>query len=245
MSELLEEKETDAPFFTPRAGHAVARQPLFGDRKRTNILRSGEQRLIRFLVARTPASLSSNMLTGIGFFGSILVMVSLVLAFYFSRNFLLLGIVGFAVNWYGDSLDGRIAYYRNTPRKWFGFSLDIVMDWLGTATIGLGYLVYARGYAEFSAYLLVVFYGWAMIISQLRYKITDAYRIDSGLFGPTEVRIVICLILLSEVLFPGSMRYFVWALCTALLIINILDTRKLLRMGDERDRAEKASSQQP
>jgi len=81
-----------------------------------------------------------------------------------------------------------------------------------------------------------------MIISQLRYKITDKYHIDSGLFGPTEVRIVICCILLSEVLFPGSMRYSVWALCSALLIIDIIDTRKLLRLGDDRDRSEKASS---
>lgn len=212
---------------------------LFGDRKRTNILRRPEQWLIRFLLVRVPRFVTSNMLTGVGFLGSLLTMSSLLLAYHYGRNFLLLGVVGFAVNWYGDSLDGRIAYYRNTPRKWYGFSLDIIMDWIGTASIGLGYLVYAKGYAEFSAYVLVILYGWAMIISQLRYRITDKYSIDSGLFGPTEVRVIISLILIAEVIFPGSMRYAVWVLCTVLLAINLLDTRKLLRLGDARDRHEK------
>ncbi|WP_353195966.1 CDP-alcohol phosphatidyltransferase family protein [Parapedobacter defluvii] len=178
------------------------------------------------------------MLTAIGFFGSLLIMASFIMATYGVRSWLILGVLGFVINWYGDSLDGRIAYYRNTPRKWFGFSLDIVVDWVGTAVIGIGYLVYAKGYAEFSAYLLVVLYGWALIISQLRYKITDKYQIDAGLFGPTEMRVLISLILVCEVLIPGTMRYAVWFLCVVLFAVDLADTRKLLRLGDERDRAE-------
>lgn len=217
----------------------MTNEKLFRDRKRTNIFRSVEQRLISFLVERTPAFITSNILTGIGVFGSLVVLSGLILASFIDRNFLLLGILGMCINWFGDSLDGRIAYYRNIPRKWFGFSLDIIMDWIGTVLMGLGYLVYAKGNTEFSAYFLVVLYGWAMIIAQLRYKITDKYRIDSGLFGPTEVRIIISLILLAEVIWPGSMRYCVWGVCIALLLINIMDTRKLLQMGDERDREER------
>ncbi len=211
---------------------------IFSDRKRTNILRRVEQRLIQYLIKLTPACITSNMLTAIGLFGSVLIMISFILATYGVRWWLTLGVLGFVINWYGDSLDGRIAYHRNIPRKWFGFSLDIIVDWVGTATIGIGYLVYAKGYAEFSAYLLVVLYGWALIISQLRYKITDRYQIDAGLFGPTEMRVLISLILVSEVLIPGTMRYAVWSLCVVLFIINLVDTQKLLRLGDERDRAE-------
>lgn len=216
---------------------------LFSDRRRTNIFKSIEQRLISFLVRHIPSYITPNILTAIGFFGSLIILSSLIMAAYIQRTYLLLGIFGFVVNWFGDSLDGRIAYYRKTPRKWFGFSLDIIMDWLGTVLIGLGYLVYARGNSEFSAYFLVVLYGWAMIISQLRYKITDKYRIDSGLFGPTEVRIIISTILLTEVFLPGSMRYFVWGLCIALFYIDIKDTRELLIMGDLRDREEKHNTE--
>ncbi len=214
-------------------------EKVFGDRKRTNILSKPEQKLILFLLPRIPSFINPNFLTGIGIFGSVLVLISFVLAFYFHTNFLLLGILGLAINWFGDSLDGRIAYYRNISRKWYGFSLDIIMDWIGTVFIGLGYMVYATDEYELFAFIFVVLYGWAMIISQLRYKITDKYTIDSGLAGPTEVRVLIAIILISEVMFTGSIQYFVILMCIALFIINIADTRKLLVLGDIRDEAER------
>jgi phosphatidylglycerophosphate synthase len=125
----------------------------------------------------------------------------------------LLGILGLAINWFGDSLDGRIAYFRNISRKWYGFSLDIIMDWVSTVLIGLGYMVYARNEYELIAFVFVVLYGWAMIISQLRYKITDIYSIDSGIVGPTEIRIILALILIAEVLFGHLIEYFAAAIC--------------------------------
>lgn len=211
---------------------------IFQDRKRTNILRSSEQQLISFLVKKTPLFITSNKLTFIGFLGSLLVFAGFLLANYVNRNYLLLSVIGLAINWVGDSLDGRIAYYRNTPRKWFGFALDIIMDWIATVFIGLGYMVYAEKELELAAFLFVVLYGWAMIISQLRYKITDQYTIDAGLLGPTEIRIVLAIIFISEVIFKDSIRFFAVAMCLALFIINIIDTQKLLKLGDVRDKAE-------
>lgn len=212
---------------------------VFSDRKRTNILSSPEQKLILFLLPKIPAFISPNILTAIGISGSILVFASFILASKIDINYLLLGIVGLGINWFGDSLDGRIAFYRNISRKWYGFSLDIIMDWIGTVFIGLGYMLYADADYKIFAFLFVVFYGWAMIISQLRYKITDKYTIDSGLFGPTEVRVIISIILILEVLIPFSIQYFVIAMCIALFIINIIDTKKLLILGDLRDKEEK------
>lgn len=211
---------------------------IFQDRKRTNILRSSEQQLISFLVKKTPLFITSNKLTFIGFLGSLLVFAGFLLGNYVNRNYLLLGVAGLAVNWLGDSLDGRIAYYRNTPRKWFGFALDIIMDWIATVFIGLGYVVYAKDELELAAFLFVVLYGWAMIISQLRYKITDQYTIDAGLLGPTEIRIILAIIFITEVMVEDSIRFFAVAMCLALLIINIIDTQKLLKLGDVRDKAE-------
>jgi phosphatidylglycerophosphate synthase len=217
------------------------KKKVFSDRKRTNILSSAEEKTIFYLVKRVPGFITSNMLTGIGISGSVIVLIGFILASYVDRNYLLLGVLGLAVNWFGDSLDGRIAYYRNQPRKWFGFSLDIIMDWIGTVLIGLGYMVYSENEYELIAFVFVVLYGWAMIISQLRYKITDKYTIDSGLFGPTEVRILISLILISEVIFPGSLKFFGILMCVALFIIDIIDTNKLLKLGDIRDEAEMAA----
>lgn len=215
-------------------------QKLFQDRKRTNILSNPEQKFISYLVPRVPNWISSDGLTAIGFIGSIIILASFLLAEYVALPWLLLGIFGFFVQWYGDSLDGRIAYYRDKSRKWYGFALDIVMDWLSTVLIGLGYVFYASDDFKYTGFFLVALYGWAMIISQLRYKITDKYTIDAGLLGPTEIRVVICLVFLAEVLLKGSIDYLVIAICVSLFFINIVDTKKLLDLGDARDKEEKA-----
>ncbi|MES2456936.1 MAG: CDP-alcohol phosphatidyltransferase family protein [Bacteroidota bacterium] len=212
---------------------------IFQDRKRTNILRTAEQATISYLVKRVPPFITSNNLTFLGTIGSGIVLLGFMLAAYVSRYYLLLGIAGLAINWLGDSLDGRIAYYRNIPRKWYGFSLDIIMDWISTVLIGLGYIVYARNQYELIAFVFVVLYGWAMIISQLRYKITDIYSIDSGVVGPTEVRVILSAILIMEASFGHLIEYFAAGMCLVLFVINFIDTKKLLRLGDLRDAAER------
>ncbi len=216
---------------------------LFLDRKRTNILSRPEQKLISYLVPKIPNWISSDGLTAIGFFGSLMILVSFLLAEYVDRDLLLLAIPGFFVQWFGDSLDGRIAYYRNKSRKWYGFALDIVMDWISTVFIGLGYILYTVGDFKYLGFTLVALYGWAMIISQLRYRITDKYTIDAGLLGPTEIRVIICLVLLLEVVLKGSLDYSVLGICIVLFGINIVDTKKLLVLGDSKDKEEKLAKQ--
>lgn len=235
----MEENKLSDSSAAPDAEHGTLTR-IFQDRKRTNILSTVEQATISYLVKRVPDFITSNALTVIGTIGSGIVLLGFILATYIDRSYLLLGIAGLAVNWLGDSLDGRIAYFRNIPRKWFGFSLDIIMDWIGTVLIGLGYMVYARNEYELIAFVFVVLYGWAMIISQLRYKITDIYSIDSGLVGPTEVRVILAIILIIEVIQPHLIEYFASGMCITLFVINILDTRKLLKLGDIRDVAERA-----
>lgn len=231
-SELLNERGS----LTVESGKS---DQVFSDRKRTNISRAAEQKLIVFLLKRIPSFLNSDHLTLIGTFGSLLVFTGFLLATYNNIDYLLIGIVGMAINWFGDSLDGRLAYYRNKPRKWYGFALDIMMDWLSIVLIGLGYILYAEGYAKILAFIFVVFYGWAMIISQIRYKITNEYTIDSGSVGPTEIRIIISLILTIEVLFKGSITYFAILISVALLVINLVESRKLLNAGNLRDMNER------
>jgi phosphatidylglycerophosphate synthase len=204
-------------------------------RNRTNILRNLEQNSIAFFVKKIPRWISSDMLTGIGFSGNILVFLSFILAAYFSPNFLILGVIGFIVSWFGDSLDGRIAYYRNIPRKWYGFALDVTTDWIGIVLICLGFIVYVKGVWEIIGFAFVVLYGWEMITTMIRYKITNQYSIDSGLLGPTEVRIVISGILVLEAFVNGSILYSGSITCVLLFVSNIVDTIKLLKHADIKD----------
>ncbi|MDR1169513.1 MAG: CDP-alcohol phosphatidyltransferase [Prevotellaceae bacterium] len=209
------------------------------DRERTNLLKKYEQNLLAFLVQRIPLWINSNILTAIGLAGSFITAASFILAYYLHRSFLLFGILGFAINWFGDSLDGRLAYYRNKPRKWYGFSLDFTVDWLTNILIGLGYIVYVGGKWELLGFGFVVLYGWAMMTALLRYKIIGKYTIDSGIFGPTEVRVILSLFLIIETVWQGSIVYAGILACVILFIINIIDSLKLFKFADSRDKEEK------
>lgn len=214
------------------------------DRDRTNILRASEQKTIAYLVQRVPSWLTSDGLTTIGLIGNVFVGVCLVLAYYVNDIFLLISLPGFIINWYGDSLDGRLAYYRQIPRKWYGFSLDVTVDWIGIAMIGLGFFIYALPQWKWLGYIFVVLYGWEMMTAQLRYKITDKYSIDSGIFGPTELRIILMAIITAEYFFRDSIYYSVLAACGILIFTNISDTTQMLKAADARDikeRKEKAA----
>lgn len=208
------------------------------DRIRTNLLRKYEQRALAYLVQRIPSWISSNILTAIGFFGSFVVFLSFMLAAYLNINYLFIGVLGFAISWFGDSLDGRIAYFRNKPRKLYGFTLDITIDWISIFLIGGGYIVYVDGVWELLGYGFVVMYAWEIIIALMRYKITGKYSIDSGVLGPTEVRIVISAVLVAEVFIRGSIIYNAVIVVVILFFVNILDTHKLLKKADEIDKKE-------
>ncbi len=208
------------------------------DRKRTNVLHTQELALIAYLVERMPRWVTSNMLTTIGLCGNLLVALFMLLGALTGESWwLLLTPLGFAINWFGDSLDGRLAYYRGKPRKWFGFCLDIVVDWIGIVAIGLGYYSYVAPEWKLIGFIFVALYGAEMIISQLRYKVTDRYSIDSGLLGPTEVRIILALLFSSEYFFPGSIQWIGLAISVVLLIAFLTDFAGLLALANERDAA--------
>jgi len=211
---------------------------IFRDRPRSNLLKRHEQRAISWLVRRVPGWINPDILTGIGLSGNIIVAVAFILASLYSNSFLLLGLAGFFISWFGDSLDGRLAYYRNVPRKNYGFTLDITIDWISIIIVGFGYIIYAEGAWALLGYGFVVMYGWEMILVLTRYRLTGRYVIDSGKMGPTEVRLVICTLLITEVLLPGSLYYMAAAVVVVLFLVNIIDTNKLLKVADEIDRKE-------
>ena len=215
---------------------------IFKDRIRTNLLRSLEQKTLISLVQIVPSWIKPDMLTFIGFLGSLTTLSSFILATYVNKNYLLLGVLGFAINWFGDSLDGRLAYFRKNPKKWYGFSLDLLSDWLSVILIGLGYMIYSEEKWDLAGFGFVVLYGWAMIIAVIRYLVTGKYTIDAGLFGPTEIRIIISAVMVLEIFFIGIIQYFAVIISLILLIVNISDTVKLLRLSYERDLAEKEKS---
>lgn len=214
---------------------------IFRDRPRSNLLKKYEQQAISWLVRRIPGWIKSDLLTAIGLFGNVIVSLAFILASLYSIHFLLLGLLGFLISWFGDSLDGRLAYYRQVPRKNYGFTLDITIDWISIIIVGFGYIIYAEGAWELLGYGFVVMYGWEMILVLTRYRLTGQYVIDSGKMGPTEVRILISILMIVEVLIPGSLHYLASLVVLVLFLVNILDTNKLLKIADRIDQEQRSN----
>lgn len=207
------------------------------ERKRTNLLKDAEYTTISFLCKHMPKWVKPDMLTAFGVLGAVLVFSALQLALY-NKLFLLLAVLGLGIHWFGDSLDGRIAYYRNTPRKWYGWALDIHADWLATIIISLGFYFYFPMY-QWVAFIFAVAYGGSMMIALLRYKIADEYIIDSNLMGPTELRIILSLVLLLEIFLPNTLLVFGFIGSVLMIILNTKDSLDVLKAGDYRDAKEK------
>ncbi|MBK8517362.1 MAG: CDP-alcohol phosphatidyltransferase [Saprospiraceae bacterium] len=212
-----------------------------GSRKRTNILKNVEAKLIAFLCRLMPSWVTSDLLTFIGFLGSIIVTLGLCMG-KSNEFWLLTSIFGYAVGWFGDSLDGRLAYFRNIPRKWYGWALDIAVDWITVGIMGIGYYIFFDEY-KFVAFIFVFVYGWSMVNSLLKYKITDKYSIDTFLMGPTELRIIICIFLFLEVFINDSVLALGIGGSIILIVVNTIDLWSILKLGDVRDLAEKIQNQ--
>lgn len=215
------------------------------DRSRTNLLRGIEQPTLLFLCRVMPKFLTPDLLTAIGMLGTGIILA----AFYFAyamhdKFYLLYATIGFAVNWFGDSLDGRIAYYRNTPRKWYGFALDCVMDWLSLVFMGLGFYLYIQPEYKIFVFLFCCNYAWIILQAQLKYKITDKYSIDPGPIGPTEIRILLCFIIIAEYYFNDVLKWFSIISNILFATINIVDLYKLLQLGNARDAEERLKKEQ-
>ena len=207
-------------------------------RVRKNVLKEGEQQIIQYLCPRIPKWMSPDILTLTGIIGSLVVMAGLIAAVNFNKYFLLLSILGFALHWFGDSLDGRIAYYRNIPRKWYGWALDINADWVSICIIGMGFYIYFPFY-KVLAFLFVAAYGGSMILALMEYKINNKYIIDRAYLGPTELRIMICIMLFIEIYLTHTLLVFAGLGSLVLLTLNLMHSKSVLMEGDKLDLREK------
>lgn len=212
---------------------------ISADRKRTNLLRIPEQAAIAFCCRYMPPFITPDMLTATSLLASIIIFYGFWLA-KDNSYFFAVSIFGFALQWFGDSLDGRIAYYRNIPRKWYGFALDMCMDWASTVLMGLGFYFYLPDEYKIVAFIFIACYAWIMILTLMKYKITGSYSIDSGLLGPTELRIGICIVLLVSMFYPAVLIGFACIIVSVVTVIDFIEFKNVLKLGDLRDKEENA-----
>ncbi|MBS0251434.1 MAG: CDP-alcohol phosphatidyltransferase family protein, partial [Proteobacteria bacterium] len=107
-----------------------------------------------------------------------------------SSGFYLLAIFGLLLNWFGDSLDGSLARYREIERPRYGFFVDQFSDVVAHFFIlfGLGFSTVMRLDIALMALLgslLTMFYG------HLRLQFARTWQVSHYGIGPTELRILI------------------------------------------------------
>jgi archaetidylinositol phosphate synthase len=150
-----------------------------------------EKRALQWMAQRAPAWLTSDQLTVLGFTAQLGAGLFYALS-RFNRYALLLVIFCLALNWLGDSMDGTLARVRHQQRPRYGFYVDHIVDIFGSTALmcGLGcsgFLHWQVAMAMLVAFLLLAGESYLATYTLSRFELSQ------GIFGPTEIRILLIL----------------------------------------------------
>jgi phosphatidylglycerophosphate synthase len=164
------------------------------DHRRVNDILLGplERPALQWLAAHSPSWITPDRLTAIGTVGALIIFLSY-WASRFNPAFLWLASFGLLINWYGDSLDGTLARYRQIQRPKYGFFVDHTVDAFNEMLIVLG--LGLSPYVTFSvAALALVGYLLMSVFVYVRTFVDGVFQISYARFGPTEVRVILFLL---------------------------------------------------
>ena len=169
----------------------MATEPKFKDAKREveGILAPLERRVLRWLAERMPPQVNSDHLTLLGFLAMALAGTFYALSAR-NSNFLHLVNVSLALNWFGDSLDGSLARYRNRLRPRYGFYVDHIVDTYGVFFLIGGLMLSGYMSERVGLWLLIAYYAVNINIYLVTY-VLGVFKISFGWFGGSELRILL------------------------------------------------------
>lgn len=160
-------------------------------RRQESLLSPLEKKALIAIARRLPSWTNSDHLTILGFLG-----MALAGGCYFYARWnpqaLVGAIVFLAVNWFGDSLDGTVARIRNRQRPRYGFYVDHIVDSFGAVFLigGLGLSGYMTG--TVALFLVIAYFLLAIEIYLATYTV-GVFRLSFGIWGPTELRILLAI----------------------------------------------------
>ena len=130
-------------------------------------------------------------MTALGFVSQLLAGAAYALAAWDPRA---LWLVNFflVLNWLGDSLDGTLARVRDQQRPRYGFYVDHMADTFGALALMAGLACSGYVHWQIAAGMLVCFYVLS-IESYLATYTMGHFHLSHGIFGPTEIRILLAV----------------------------------------------------
>jgi archaetidylinositol phosphate synthase len=150
-----------------------------------------EKRALQWMAERAPRWVSSDKLTVLGLSAQIAAGLCYALSRY-DHRFLWLVILCVALNWLGDSLDGTLARVRSQQRPRYGFYVDHMVDVIGTVALMCGLGLSGFLHWQIAMAMLVAF----LVLSSESYLATytlSRFQLSQGIFGPTEIRILLII----------------------------------------------------
>jgi phosphatidylglycerophosphate synthase len=167
-------------------------------RMQTNVLATAERYLLFRLCGLLPRWMRPDHLTSIGMLGSVAIFAGYA-GSNFGTGWLLLSLAGYFIQWFGDSLDGSLARFRQIERPSYGYFLDHSCDGMTTFLIlaGIGVSPYVRmdvALLGLAGYLLLSVHAFlcARVLGEL--KLTYAAA------GPTELRLMLIVLTVAMML---------------------------------------------
>jgi phosphatidylglycerophosphate synthase len=164
---------------------------VFTTARRVNqaLTASMEKRALQWMAERAPGWVTSDQLTLLGLGAQAGAGVFYALARY-DRRALLLVIACIALNWLGDSMDGTLARVRRQQRPRYGFYVDHMVDVFGSVALICGLACSGLLHWQTALAMLVAF----LVLSSESYLATytlACFQLSQGLFGPTEIRLLL------------------------------------------------------
>ncbi len=165
----------------------------FRDAARVNgaLTARAERRVLCWMAERAPGWVTSDGLTVLGLGAQIGAGAAYALC-RVDRRVLLVVSAFVVLNWLGDSLDGTLARVRRQQRPRYGFYVDHVVDIFGAVALMCGLGCSGLVHWPVAMAMLIGF----LLLSGESYLATytiGRFELSHGLFGPTEVRLLLIL----------------------------------------------------
>ena len=159
------------------------------ERIQKNLLAAPERRLLNWLCSVMPDWVTPDKLTSLGVIGAAVTFVGYAASGY-GDVWLWIAIVGYFLQWFGDSLDGNLARYRRIERPRYGYFIDHSCDGIVTLLIlaGMGFSPFVR---VDLAMFAVTGYLLLSIHSYLAARVMGEFKLSYGIAGPTELRFLL------------------------------------------------------
>ena len=177
---------------TAYAGHATPKLE-FRDARRVqeSFCAPVERRVLNWLASRMPEWVTPDQLTILGLAAQLGAGACFAISRWLPPS-LLIADLFIAINWFGDSLDGTLARYRNKLRPRYGFYVDHITDTYGAAFLLAGLTISGYISERVAVGMLIAF----LLLSVNAYLSTytiGIFRLSFWKFSPTEMRILLAI----------------------------------------------------